>query len=204
VLGALGAGAWWFFLREGAPISIGEPDHPVPEFSFDLSKVNGTAPGGEVPAQEVQGAAGSIRETLDMMYVAGFVDPSKWQDGAFPEVLEQFDEGAGERAAADLPSLSLGAEAIQVAFVDPVVGTMKVRVLLDGEQQPAGAVATTRFVADGELDDGQPMFVIHRGTYYLRPDGGRWLISGYEVHGIVQPGARQTGPSPPGAVTTTP
>ncbi|HEX5948657.1 MAG TPA: hypothetical protein VFZ45_03745, partial [Actinomycetota bacterium] len=64
------------------------------DFSFELSKVNGTAPGGDVSGQDVEEAAEGIRETLDAMYVAGFVDPGKWEGGTFPEVLEQFDEGA--------------------------------------------------------------------------------------------------------------
>jgi len=195
LLGALGAGAWWFLLREGAPIELGEPEHPVPEFSFDLTKVNGTAPGGEVPQQEVQDAAEDIRGTLDRMYVAGFVDPSKWEGGAFPEVLEQFEEGAMEKATEDLALLSVGgAEAEHIAFLEPAEGTLKVRVLVDGDGNAAGAVATTRFVADGELSDGGPLFVIHNGTYFMRPDGGRWLISGYDVNGVVQPGQRPTGP----------
>jgi hypothetical protein len=194
VLGALGAGSWWFFLRDGAPIPIGEPEHPVPEFSFDFSKVNGTAPGGEVPPQEVEDAAEGIRETLDAMYVAGFVDPSKWEGGTFPEVLDQFTEPAAERASAELHQFTLGGEAAQVAFVDPVVGVLKIRVLLDGDSEPVGAVATTRFVADGELGGGGPMYVIHRGTYYLQPDGGRWTIGGYGVEGVVQAGQRLTGP----------
>lgn len=164
------------------------------DFSFELSKVNGTAPGGDVSGQDVEEAAEGIRETLDAMYVAGFVDPGKWEGGTFPEVLEQFDEGAAERAEADLPQFTLGTEADQVAFVEPVVGVIKVRVLLDGESQPVGAVATTRFVADGELNRGGPMFVIHRGTFYLRPEAGRWLISGYDVQGGVQSGPRLTGP----------
>ncbi|MGH2674087.1 MAG: hypothetical protein ACRDKA_09130 [Actinomycetota bacterium] len=193
VVVALGAGTWWFFLRDGAPIQLGEPEHPIPDFSFDLSKVNGTAPGGEVQAQEVRGAADGIRETLDAMYVAGFVDPSKWEGGTFPEVLEQFEGSAAERASADLAFLTLGGEADQVAFVEPAVGTLKIRVLLGEDRAPAGAVATTRFVGDGEFDDGAALFVIHRGTYYLRPDGDRWLITGYDVHGVVQPGSRPTG-----------
>jgi hypothetical protein len=194
VLGALGAGAWWFFLREGAPIDLGEPDHPVAEFSFELSKVNGSGPGGDVPGGEVEGAAEGIRETLDAVYVAGYVDPSKWEGGSFPEVLEQFDDGAAERASSDLAFLTLGGEATRVDFVEPEVGTLRIRVLLDADAQPAGAVATARFVADGEFKDGKPLFVINDGTYYLRPDGDRWLISGYDVHGVVQPGQRPTGP----------
>lgn len=194
VLGALGAGAWWLFLREGAPIDLGEPDHPVADFSFELSKVNGTAPGGDLPGGEIEGAAEGIRDTLDAMYVAGFIDPSKWDGGSFPEVLEQFDDGAAEQASSDLAFLTLGGEATQVAFVDPTVGTLRVRVLLDADDHPAGAVAATRFVADGEFKDGRPLFVLHDGTYYLRPDRDRWVITGYDAHGVVQPGKRPTGP----------
>lgn len=194
VLGAIGVGAWWFLLRDGAPLQIGESDRPVPDFSFDLSKVNGTAPGGDVSAQDVEAAAEGIRQTLDAMYVAGFVDPAKWEDGTFPEVLEQFTEPAAERASGELHQVTLGGEVAQVAFVEPVYGVLKVRVLLDGDSEPVGGVATARFVADGRLDGGGPMHVIHRGTYYLQPEGGRWMIGGYQVEGVVQAGERLTGP----------
>lgn len=165
------------------------------DFSFELSKVNGTAPGGDVSGQDVEEAAEGIRETLDAMYVAGFVDPSKWEDSTYPEVLEQFTEPAAERASVDLAYLTLGGGSDRIAFVEPTVGTLRVRVLLVEDGEPAGAVATARFVGDGELDDGGPMFVIHDGTYFLEPDGGRWLISGYDAHGLVQPGKRPTGQS---------
>ncbi len=194
VLGALGAGAWWFFLRPGAPIAIGQEEHPVADFSFDLSKVNGTAPGGAVSGDGVDDAAEDIRETLDALYVAGYIDPSKWEGGTFPEVLEQFDEAAAERASAGLDQFTLGDQAEQVAFVEPVVGVLKIRVLFDAETDPVGAVATTRFVADGQLDRGGPMHVIHRGTYYLSPQGGSWRIGGYDVAGAVASGPRLTGP----------
>jgi hypothetical protein len=194
MLGAIGAGTWWFLLRDDAPFQLGEPNHPVPDFSFDLSKVNGTAPGGDVSAQDVEAAAEGIRESLDAMYVAGFVDPAKWEGGEFPEALDQFTEQAAERAAGELHQFTLGDEVGQVAFVEPTLGVLKIRVLLDGESKPVGGVATARFVADGQLDGGGPMFVIHRGTYYLQPDGGRWMVSGYDVEGVVQAGERLTGP----------
>ena len=193
VIGALGAGAWWFFLREGAPIPLGEAEHEVADFSFDLSRVTGAAPGGDVSSSEVESASEGVRETLDAMYVAGFIDPDKWEGGTYPEVLEQFTEAAGERASAELAFLTLGGGSDRISFVDPTIGTLKVRVLLAEGGEPAGAVATTRFVGDGAFDDGGPMFVIHDGTYFLQPDGGRWLISGYDVHGLVQPGDRPTG-----------
>jgi hypothetical protein len=193
VLAGLAAGAWWFLLRDGAPIQLGEPEHPVPDFSFELSKVNGTAPGGEVSGQTVEAAAEGIHETLDAMYVAGFVDPGKWEGGTYPEVLEQFTEPAAERASEQLAYLTLGGGSDRIAFVEPALGTLRVRVLLGEDGDPAGAVATARFVGDGELDDGGAMFVIHDGTYFLEPAEGGWLISGFDAHGLVQPGNRPTG-----------
>ena len=202
VLAAVGAGAWWFFLRPGAPIALG--GHPVADFSFDLSRVNGTAPGGELSSENVEDAAEGIRETLDAMYVAGFIDPGKWDGGTYPEVLGQFTESAVERASADLAYLTLGGGSDRIAYVDPALGTLKVRVLLAEGGEPAGAVATTRFVGDGAFDDGGPMFVIHDGTYFLQPDEGEWLISGYDVHGVVQPGRRPTGQGATGPTEPTP
>jgi hypothetical protein len=193
-LGAVGAGAWLLFLRPGAPIDLGG-DHPVPDFSFDLRKVNAASVGEESDLDE---AAESVHETLDALYVAGFVDPDKWEDGTFPEVLEQFDRTAAKQAEADLPFLTLGGEAQQIAFVEPVVGKLDVRFLVDAEAQPAGAVAITKFVADGEFDGGDPLFVLHDGTYYLEPDDDRWVIVGYEVDGVVQPGRRAKGSPTPG------
>jgi hypothetical protein len=67
-------------------------------------------------------------------------------------------------------------------------------VMLDAESDPVGAVAATRFVADGELDGGGPMHVVHRGTFFLQAEESRWLISGYDVDGVVQSGPRLTGP----------
>jgi hypothetical protein len=190
-LGAVGAGAWFLFLRPGAPIDLGGDDHPVPDFSFELRKVNAASVGEE--ESDLDEAAEGVQETLDALYVAGFVDPDKWEDGTFPEVLEQFDRTAAKQAAADLPFLTLGGEAQQIAFVEPVLGKVDIRFLVDAEAQPAGAVATTKFVADGEFDGGDPLFVLHDGTYYLEPDDDGWVIVGYDVDGVVQPGRRARG-----------
>ena len=189
-LGAIGAGGWFLFLREGAPIPLTEQARTT-DFSFELRKVNAASVGEE--ESDLDDAAESVHETLDALYVAGFVDPDKWEDGTFPEALEQFDRAAAKQAEADLPFLTLGGEAQQIAFVQPVVGKLDVRFLVDAEAQPAGAVATTKFVADGEFDGGDPLFVLHDGTFYLEPDDDRWVIVGYEVDGVVQPGRRAKG-----------
>jgi hypothetical protein len=193
LLGAAGAAGWYFFLREGAPIRVFQEEHQVPDFSFQLGKVNGASVEGGAPEHELQDAAQGVLEAMDRLYIAGFIDPGKWEDGVFPEALEQFDRAAADQAQADLAYLTLGGEAAQVEFVEPVVGKMDIRFLLDSGREPAAAVATTRFVADGELKEGGAMFVLHDGTYYLRPDGGRWVIVGYDVDGVVQPGKRPTG-----------
>jgi hypothetical protein len=188
----ISAGAWFLFLREGALIALGQADHPVPDFSFQLRRVNAAsvATGSEAGLEE---PAEGVRETLDALYVAGFVDPDKWENGSFPEALEQFEGRAARQAKVDVAFLTLGGEASHVAFVEPVVGKLDIRFLLDADEQPSGAVATTRFVAEGEFEGGDPMFILHDGTYYLRPTGEGWGIVGYDVNGVVQPGRRPTG-----------
>ncbi|HKX26015.1 MAG TPA: hypothetical protein VJP08_06810, partial [Actinomycetota bacterium] len=101
ILGAVAAGAWFLFLREGAPISIaGEPE--VPEFSFQLFRVKGDSPAGNIDGERLMGEAEAVRETMDALYVAGYVDPAKWEGGTFPEALEQFDDSARRQARKDL------------------------------------------------------------------------------------------------------
>jgi hypothetical protein len=187
-LAVAGAAAWYLLVRGGGVLG-GDDDHPVADFSFDLGKVSGTAVGEKAPEDTLQRAAQGVRRTLDTMYVAGFVDPSKWQKGTYPEVVEAFAPPAREQAAAEIASFSLGGEYARVEFVEPRKGRLSIRVLFDAEGLPTGAVATTVFGADGELTDGRPIDVTHTGTYYLHPDGSRWLIVGYEVGGGVGPAA---------------
>lgn len=204
VLVAIGVGAWFLFFRPGAPIPLG-PARSVADFSFDLGRVSAASVSLGAHEEDLDDPAEAVRETMDALYVAGFVDPAKWEDGAFPEVLEQFAGPAARQAETDLPYLSLGGEAGQVEFVEPVVGKLDVEFLLDADRQPSGAVATTRFVADGEFRGGRPMFVLHHGTYYLRPAQERWVVVGYDVDGVVQPGRRPTAGSPrPAPTETTP
>jgi hypothetical protein len=188
---AVGAGAvWFFFLRDGLGRS-------VPEFSFELRQVKGAAVGGPPPEETLQEGGEAVRTTLDALYVAGFVDPGKWEDGTFPEALEQFDEVAAQQAEDDLQFLTLGDEATEIRSIDPALGTLSIRFLVDAEENLTAAVATTKFVADGQYRDGEPLSVRHGGAFYLRPEeDGRWLIVGYDVSGEVKPGARAGGPQP--------
>jgi hypothetical protein len=182
----VGTGAWFLFLREGAPIPLTESAE-VPDFSFELVRVKGDSPAGNIDGDELQDQADSVKETIDALYVAGYVDPSKWEGGTFPEVLDQFAEGARRQAERDLDQFTLGQDANQIDVVRPINGRLDVEFVADGDQSPIGAVATTVFAANATLNDGGPAAIQHDATYYLQPDGGRWLIIGYDVRGIVTP-----------------
>lgn len=186
VLAAVGTGAWFLFLREGAPIPLTESAE-VPDFSFELIRVKGDSPAGNLDPDDLQDQAASVKETMDALYVAGYVDPEKWEGGKFPEVLQQFAESARRQAERDLDQFTLGQDADHIAMVQPINGRLEVKFLADGEQDPIGAVAVTVFAANATLKGGGPAAIQHDGTYYLQPDGDRWLIIGYDVRGIVTP-----------------
>jgi hypothetical protein len=186
ILGAVAAGAWFLFLREGAPISIaGEAE--VPEFSFQLVRVKGDSPAGNIDGEGLMGEAEAVRETMDALYVAGYVDPAKWEGGTFPEALEQFDDSARRQAEKDLDQFTLGQDVQGIESVRPVNGRLEVKFLADSDQNPIGAVATALFAANATLKGGGPAAIQHDATYYLTPEDDRWLIIGYDVRGIVTP-----------------
>lgn len=186
ILGAVAAGAWFLFLREGAPISIaGEPE--VPEFSFQLVRVKGDSPAGNIDGDDLQSEAESVRETMDALFVAGYVDPGKWEGGRFPEALDQFARSARRRAKKDLDQFTLGADAEHLSSVQPVNGRLEVKFLADGEQNTVGAVAQAVFAANGTVESGGTVAIQHDGTYYLSPEDDGWQIIGYDVRGIIAP-----------------
>jgi hypothetical protein len=186
ILGAVAAGAWFLFLREGAPISIaGEPE--VPEFSFQLVRVKGESPAGNIDGDDLQTEAESVRETMDALFVAGYVDPGKWEGGTFPEALDQFARSARRRAKKDLDQFTLGTDAEHLSSVQPVNGRLEVKFLADGEQNTIGAVAKAVFAANGTAKSGGTVAIQHDGTYYLSPEDDGWQIIGYDVRGIIAP-----------------
>jgi hypothetical protein len=198
-LAAIGAGAWFLFFREGAPIPLTE-EARTPDFSFELIRIKGDSPEGKIDGEDLQDQAEAVKETIDALYVAGYVDPEKWKEGRFPEVLDQFADNARRQAKRDLDQFTLGKDAQEISTVQPINGRLNVEFLSDGEQNPIGAVATTTFAANATLISGGPAAVQHAAKYYLRPDGDRWVIIGYDVRGIVTPVAssltEKQGPTP--------
>jgi hypothetical protein len=127
--------------------------------------------------------AEEIRETISLMYTAGFVDPAQWHAG-FPGVLDAFAPGSRKLAREDLNQLTLGGSARSLISVTPTDARIVVRFLPDRKRRPVAAVADMRFNAIGS-GDGFEVPIRHEGDYLMRRLDGRWLIVGYEVRGRV-------------------
>lgn len=176
------------------------PLRETADFSFEFGKVGGTAVADKASEDTIQEAAEQVRETLDTMYVVGFVDDAKWKNGTFPELYDSFTDDVEAKVRHDLPNLSLGADAAKIDFVDPTSGRLSIRFLVDDQQQLVGATAHAIFAANATAMDGGNVAIQHDGTYYMEPVDGTWLINAYEVDGIV---TRVTKPLPDPNATST-
>lgn len=186
-IAVVGAGAW---LLLGGESPLGRTSAA---FSFEFGKVGGSPLAEKAPHAAIQDAANQVRETLDAMYVVGFVDSGKWEGGTFPDIYDAFADELVPRVRRDLPNLSLGADAAKIDTVDPISGRLTVRFLVDAETELVAATARTIFAANAVAKDGGNVAIQHDGTYFLRPDGDGWVINGYDVEGIV---TRVTQPLP--------
>ena len=182
-IAVVGALAWFLLFRDDGLLG---PD--VPDFSFELDRVKGKGVQGPAGADRLQGPAEDLRDTLDSFYIAGFIDPGKWEDGTFPEALEAFFGPAAQQARRDLENLTLGDTSQRVESVQPKPGLLDVSFLLDG-QRPFAAVASTSFRATGRLQDGGRLSIQHQGEYVMRIVDGVWRIVGYRVEGNLKPAA---------------
>lgn len=195
-IAVLGGGAWFLLAGDG-PLGPETAD-----FSFEFGKVGGSPIAEKASDPELQQAANEVRETLNGLYVAGFVDSGKWEGGTFPEIYDAFAEDLEARVRKDLPNLSLGADAAKIDTVDPISGRLSIKFLVDEETELIAATARTIFAANAVAKDGGNVAIQHDGTYFLQPEDGRWLIDGYSVKGIV---TRVTQPLPdPDAPQETP
>jgi hypothetical protein len=179
-IAVIGVAAWFVLFRADGLIG---PD--VPEFSFELGRVKGQGVEGPGSSEALQGPAEELRSTLDAMYVAGFVDPGKWEGGRFPEVLQAFSGPAARQARRDLEDLTLGPTSKRLERVEPKLGRLNVSFLLEGKR-PLAAVAFATFRAVGELTSRGRLSIEHRGEYVMRVVDGAWRIVGYQVQGNLE------------------
>jgi hypothetical protein len=156
---------------------------PVPDFSFQLSGVRPIATGKAQGAQDAaQSVASRIQETLDHLYVTGFVDPNAWGQGNYDGIWQLFTPDAVATAHTDESTLTLGTRAGQTyRWLKPHEGRLRVRVLMDKLGHPSTAVALVDFTARGVRRDGHRGIVKSTGQFFLRPRARGWAIYGYQV-----------------------
>jgi len=114
------------------------------------------------------------------VYSVGFVDPARWNDGAFPSLFRSFAPDARAAARGDLGALTLGKTAALLDAVRPRIARLDVHVVADAGDRPIAAFATMRFKATG-LSDGTRVPFRHDGAYVLRRFEGGWRITAYDV-----------------------
>lgn len=183
---AVGVAAWLFLFRGGSGLTGDD----LPAFSFDLRRVRSVATDANATKASLRQAAGDVRATLDAMYLAGFVDPDRWEAGTFPEVLEAFSSETAAGAEEDLAQLTVGPSYAELVSVTPRRSRLDVEFLLGDDELPFAAVATTSFSAQATLGEGGKLEVTHEGRYVMRPIDGRWVIVGYQVNGALRPAPR--------------
>lgn len=148
-----------------------------------LAKVTGVALKGRPERRPLLKPAEQIRQTISLMYTAGFVDPAQWRAG-FPGVLDAFAPDSRKRAREELNQLSLGGSARSLITVTPTDARIVIRFLPDEKRGPAAALADMHFQAVG-IGDGFEVPILHDGDYLMRRIGERWLVVGYDVRGRV-------------------
>jgi hypothetical protein len=165
------------------PLIDGGPSGPD-DFSFQLGQVQAT-PITRTPPPELHGVAqeagAGVKETMDQLYFAAFVDQGSWGD--YGAAFELFEGTASARAESDEEVLTLGATAgDDFESIDGASGTITISVLTDDQDAPVSAVADVEFEATVEgADGGTSTQVVSVGSYFLRQVDGVWRIFAYDV-----------------------
>lgn len=190
VLAALALGVGAFVLLSGGGVPLVDDlvggDDSVPEFQFELGKVQAVATASSEDRSALQRAAEQaargVRSTLTSVYLEAFLDPASWREDAYDGAYASFSTRAAVRARQDADVLTLGSGAgDRYETVLPVTGKLRVRVLMDRQGKPASAVALVRFTADATGTDGVVTEIVSSGQYFLEPVGGGWAVVGYVV-----------------------
>ncbi|MFN2545166.1 MAG: hypothetical protein ABR600_11460 [Actinomycetota bacterium] len=157
---------------------------PVPDFTFGLTGVQPIATGAKRDAvAAAHSAALHIEQTLDTLYLTGFLDPNTWVTGRYGGAWQLFTPDAVRTARTDDATLTLGPDAGRMySAVRPHAGQLQVRVLMDRLGHPSTAVAVVSFSARALRKDGARGVIRSAGHYFLRPSSHGWLIYGYDVN----------------------
>ena len=168
----------------GVPGIIDRGPNGPDDFSFQLGQVQAT-PITRTPPPELhdvaQEAGAGVKETMDELYFAAFVDQGSWGD--YGAAFELFEGSAAARAESDQEVLTLGATAgDDFDSIDAASGSLTISVLTDDQDAPVSAVADVEFEATVEgANGGTSTQVVSIGSYFLRQVDGAWRIFAYDV-----------------------
>jgi hypothetical protein len=186
--GGLGVWLWASSGEPAAGPSVGPSSSPSPvppaySVEVTLRRVKAIPVRGSVKARKLRAPAEEVRQTFTDLYAAAFVDPARWEGGAFPGIFDHFAPTARGEARQHLDDLTLGRAAEHVSAVRPEWARLDVRFLLGPARVPVAAQASMRFAATAFNEDGVEVPIRHRGDYMLERLEGRWLVTSYRVNG---------------------
>jgi hypothetical protein len=181
----------------GGP-NAGTDEHPV-AFELEITRIGLRSVAQKLSRTQAERAVEDIRLQVQDLYLAGFLDPERWQDGEFPDAFGNFDEGAAARARNDLNALTLGDTADEMEWVEPKIGRASIVFLLDQGNRPVTAVAGVVFRATGHLKDGGTVAIESGADLFLRPIDGVWRIFSYTASTTVEPPEDASPSASPGA-----
>lgn len=163
----------------------GSQDETIPKLRFETSKVV-PIPVTDKKATELEHVArpvgSQVAHTMTALYTEAFLDPGNWRGGSYDNVWGLFDDGSRSAAQQDEQTLTLGASAGDAyETVARPKGKLAVKVLLDGKEQPATAVAIVKFQALATGKDGTLTMVVSSGQYFLRPGSDGWQVYSFSI-----------------------
>jgi hypothetical protein len=190
-----GGGVAFFLLRNdtagnaqepppGSPTITVPTSVAAPTINFRLKQMTPTTIGnpGSQTDESSQKAASDVEKALAQFYEQAFLTKDNWDQADYSAAWASVVEESRAAAQRDVDLLTLGKDApntySSVAFDN---GDVSVQVLLDDNAQPKSAIASVHFSAEAKQKDGGTTAVRSIGRYFLRPEGDKWMIYGYQI-----------------------
>jgi hypothetical protein len=168
----------------GSPTITVPSSVAAPTINFRLKQVTPTSIGnpGSKTDEASQKAANDVTDALAQFYEQAFLTKDNWSQADYAAAWASVVEESRAAAQRDVDLLTLGKDApstySSVSFDN---GDVSVQVLLDENAQPKSAIASVHFSAEASKKDGGRTAVRSVGRYFLRPEGGKWMIYGYQI-----------------------
>lgn len=198
----MGVGAF-VLLRGGGDGQNGE-DRPPADLTWEVGFTKVVAVQDKPPQRQIDATTQELAALMDELYTTGFVDPTRWDGGAFPTLPGFFADEAAGQATKDLDDLSLGSLAPRIERVDPAKSRLFVSLLVDDEGEITVADVDATFRAAATTRAGAPFKIFHKGRFFLEPLDGTWKIVGYRVTGEINEHAGEDEPQPGPSAEATP